>query len=144
MSYLLIGAVLVLLLMVFGARSPLKLPTWRIGSAMGALFAFAGAAYALLRREWPVTIVLLVLGIWMAVSARFPRQSQRERAAPPAERNRMTLTEARATLGVKEGATRAEIQAAYSRLMKRVHPDQGGAPGLAAQLNAARDRLLKG
>jgi hypothetical protein len=27
--------------------------------------------------------------------------------------------------------------------MQKVHPDRGGAPGLAAQLNAARDRLLK-
>lgn len=143
MSYLLIGAVLVLLLMVFGARSPLKLPTWRIGSAMGAVFALAGAGYALVSKHFPVAIVLLVIGVWMAVSARFPRQNQRN-VPPKAERGRMSLSEARATLGVQEGATRDEIQAAYSRLMKRVHPDQGGAPGLAAQLNAARDRLLKG
>ena len=33
--------------------------------------------------------------------------------------------------------------AAWRRLMARVHPDQGGAEGLAAKLNAARDRLLK-
>ena len=39
-------------------------------------------------------------------------------------------------------ATKAEIQAAYTRLMRAVHPDKGGTAGLAAQLNAARDRLL--
>jgi hypothetical protein len=30
------------------------------------------------------------------------------------------------------------------RLMRSVHPDKGGTSGLAAQLNAARDRLLRG
>jgi curved DNA-binding protein CbpA len=45
---------------------------------------------------------------------------------------------------VGETADRAEIHAAYRRLMQRAHPDRGGSAGLAAQLNAARDRLLKG
>ena len=35
-----------------------------------------------------------------------------------------------------------EIQSAYLRLIKRIHPDQGGTEGLASKLNAARDRLL--
>ena len=52
-------------------------------------------------------------------------------------------TEARAILGVSEGADEAEIQAAYSRLIRMAHPDRGGTAGLAAQLNAARDQLLK-
>ncbi|HET6970801.1 MAG TPA: molecular chaperone DnaJ, partial [Phenylobacterium sp.] len=33
-------------------------------------------------------------------------------------------------------------QAAYARLIRAVHPDKGGTAGLAAQLNAARDRML--
>ena len=55
----------------------------------------------------------------------------------------MTLDQARDILGVSPAATRAEIEAAYRRLIVRAHPDQGGTSGLAAQLNAARDRLLK-
>jgi DnaJ-class molecular chaperone len=55
----------------------------------------------------------------------------------------MSEQEARGLLGVSEGATPEEIQTAYVRLMRRVHPDAGGAPGLAERLNAARDRLLK-
>ena len=55
----------------------------------------------------------------------------------------MSAHQARAILGVGENATPDEIQVAYKRLMLRVHPDNGGAAGLAAQLNAARDRLLK-
>jgi DnaJ-class molecular chaperone len=54
----------------------------------------------------------------------------------------MGLNEARSILGVDEAATREEIQAAYTRLMRLAHPDKGGTSGLAAQLNAARDRLL--
>ncbi|HMO42474.1 MAG TPA: DnaJ domain-containing protein, partial [Phenylobacterium sp.] len=55
----------------------------------------------------------------------------------------MSLAEARALLGVEEGASPEDIRAAYNRLIRRTHPDAGGTAGLAAQLNAARDRLLK-
>ena len=55
----------------------------------------------------------------------------------------MSRAAAASMLGVGEDAGRAEIEAAYRRLMFRVHPDQGGAAGLATQLNAARAVLLK-
>jgi curved DNA-binding protein CbpA len=45
-------------------------------------------------------------------------------------------------LGVAESADAETIEAAYRRLMFRVHPDMGGAAGLAAQLTAARAALL--
>ncbi|WP_309092586.1 DnaJ domain-containing protein, partial [Phenylobacterium sp.] len=80
-------------------------------------------------------IVLVVLGLWLAVSTR-----RTGMAAQPS--GRMSVAEARRILGVEEGASRAEIQAAYTRLMRMAHPDKGGTAGLAAQLNAARDRLL--
>jgi hypothetical protein len=144
MLYLLIGAAIVLLIMLGAGKSFLKLPTWRIGSAIGSLFMFAAAFFLFMNRAWPAAIVVAVIGIWMAVSARFPRAHQRSGPKSDAVRaDRMSEAEARSILGVGEGATREEIQAAYSRLMKRVHPDHGGAAGLASQLNAARDRLLK-
>jgi curved DNA-binding protein CbpA len=55
----------------------------------------------------------------------------------------MSRAEAASMLGVAETAGRQEIEAAYRRLMFRVHPDQGGAAGLAAQLNTARSVLLR-
>lgn len=50
--------------------------------------------------------------------------------------------QAYAILGLPVGASRAEIQAAYRRLIQRLHPDQGGSEYLAACLNQARDLLL--
>jgi DnaJ domain len=55
----------------------------------------------------------------------------------------MSADEARAVLGVGPKATAEEIRDAYHRLMKKVHPDQGGSTYLASQLNAAKDVLLK-
>jgi hypothetical protein len=49
---------------------------------------------------------------------------------------------ARATLGVRLGASRAEIERAYRTKMKRAHPDHGGSVARAAALNQARDLLL--
>jgi len=50
---------------------------------------------------------------------------------------------ARRMLGVAPGATREEILAAHRRLVAKVHPDAGGSEGLAAELNTARDTLLR-
>jgi len=50
---------------------------------------------------------------------------------------------ARRLLGVGASASREEIIAAHRRLVAKVHPDAGGSEGLAAELNAARDTLLK-
>jgi curved DNA-binding protein CbpA len=56
----------------------------------------------------------------------------------------MSRSDAASMLGVSPTANRSEVDAAYRRLMVRVHPDLGGAAGLAAQLNAARATMLSG
>lgn len=50
--------------------------------------------------------------------------------------------EAYRILGLQPNASDEEIQAAYRRLMQRVHPDQGGSAYLAVRLNQARKVLL--
>lgn len=61
--------------------------------------------------------------------------------APP-RGSKMTREEAYAVLGLRPGAGEEDVQAAYHRLMKKLHPDQGGSDYLAARLNEARDLLL--
>lgn len=70
------------------------------------------------------------------------RQKQDKRKKSDAH-DGMTRVKALTVLGLKDGATADEIKAAYSRLMKRVHPDQGGTDHFARQLNEARDYLLR-
>ena len=54
----------------------------------------------------------------------------------------MPVNEARSLLDLPQGADRDTIQAAYRRLITRVHPDSGGSAELARRVNAARDTLL--
>jgi hypothetical protein len=138
MTYLLLGAGL-LALIYWGAR-PRRLgrfSRWRTASGGAAAIALAAAGFVAMRGEWPGALVLAVIGAWLALSARWPR------AATPAPSS-MSDRQARAILGVAEDATPEEIRAAHARLMRKAHPDVGGTSGLAAQLNVARDRLLRG
>lgn len=55
----------------------------------------------------------------------------------------MTVTAAARLLEVATDASPETILAAHRRLISRVHPDTGGSAALAAQVNQARDILLK-
>jgi len=131
----------VLALLVWAGRGPTRA---RLGlRAAGVVFsalAAAGAVGAGLRGAWLVSLGLIAVAMIVGQSAR-PRSGARLDSDHGAEG--MNPAQARAILGVTDGASRAEIEAAYRRLIRRAHPDQGGTSGLAAQLNAARDRLLK-
>lgn len=54
----------------------------------------------------------------------------------------MSRAEALAVLGLKDGASAADVRAAHRRLMKEFHPDRGGSDYLAAKINQAKDVLL--
>jgi hypothetical protein len=144
-AYIALGcAALLALLWVSRGGVILKRREWRLLSGALAVAAFAAAAFVGLRGAWGSSVVLVVAGLWLALSTR--RTGLGPDVGPAAARprpERLSDSEARSILGVGPNATREEIQAAYSRLMRMAHPDKGGTDGLAAQLNAARDKLLR-
>ena len=56
---------------------------------------------------------------------------------------RMSEDEAYEVLGLRRGATRAEVVRSHRSVMKKWHPDQGGTAALAARANEAREVLLR-
>lgn len=82
-------------------------------------------------------LLLLIAVIWIARRA---RQMPPSRPRPPAPLGR---AEALAVLGLPEGATRDQIVQAHRQLIQKLHPDRGGSAALAAQVNLAKDVLLR-
>lgn len=139
MMFLALGAAVLALLVAVGRGRLTPRSIGRLAVAGLAAAAAAGAFYEALRAQWIGSLILVALAAYVGQAA---RQAAPHRTATPVPRHGMSRAEARAILGVDEGASVSDIKAAYTRLMKRVHPDAGGAPGLAAQLNAARATLL--
>jgi hypothetical protein len=127
-------AVLVLAALVGLGRRPLMVKARGRYAAFGmAAVAIAAGAWDAVRGGWLGGSMLATAALWLVTSASRPLVG-RPRS--------MGLAEAASMLGVAESADAQTIEAAYRRLMFRVHPDQGGAAGLAAQLNAARAAML--
>jgi hypothetical protein len=70
-----------------------------------------------------------------------PRRQAGSRQAPRTS-GTMSRAEAYEVLGLKPGASEAEVQAAHHRLMRAAHPDAGGSDWVASRVNQARDILL--
>lgn len=108
---------------------------WRVTATLFSAVLLAGGTLLAFRGSWLAAAACAGAGLWLTVASR-------QRATPLRE-DRLSDAEARSVLGVAAEATPEAINAAWRRLMGRAHPDQGGTEGLAARLNAARDRLLK-
>lgn len=124
-----------------GARTGRR--EWRLIAGGLGLAALVAGTLSLLRGGWPLGLALLAAGLALAGLARSPLPRPGPAPSPPAP-DGMSLSEARSVLGVGPDASREEILEAHARLIRRTHPDAGGTDGLAAHLNAARDRLLGG
>lgn len=144
MSLLLIALAILAVVIWRGQGKPvLTRGDWRTGAGLLAIGSLAAAALMAVRGDWSEALALVAIACALLLAARSRRSAPVW--TPPWLRRpeRQSAAEARAILGVGEGATAEEIRGAYARLMRRAHPDHGGTDGLAAQLNAARDRLLK-
>ena len=142
MAVLLIAALALAAVLWLGrGKRVLTRGEWRAGAGLLGVACVAGAALVALRGNWGDGLALLALGAVLIGGARTRRGPYaRGGAAKPGPA--LSAREARAVLGIGEGAGPDEIRAAHARLMARIHPDQGGTHGLAAQVNAARDVLL--
>jgi len=111
----------------------------RVAALVFASLAAVGAVVTALELRWYVAAPLAALAAWLWARLFVQRPAVKVPQTPPMV---MTDQRARALLGVGANASVQEIQSAYVRLIRTVHPDRGGTSGLAAELNAARDRLL--
>ena len=108
---------------------------WRVAATLVSAAMLAGGALALSKGAWISGGALVGAALWLTVASRMRQVA--------AKRETLGDVEARSILGVGADATPEAINAAWRRLMGRAHPDQGGTEGLAARLNAVRDRLLR-
>ena len=138
MIWLALGAALLAFFVWLGRTSSRNASDggWRVAGGAVALAGLVLAAVFAMRGAWEPALLFMLGGVIVAVLSRRPPRV-------PLPQIEMSEEEARAALGVSPEADAEEIQAAYVRLMRKVHPDAGGAEGLAAQLNAARERLLR-
>lgn len=113
----------------------------RDGMALGA--ALVGAVMA--AKGKPLIGAPLLVGATLFFFARSQPGRKKARSgkavadvAPP-----QAVLDARKLLGLGPDADARAIRAAHRRLIASVHPDKGGTEALAAQINAARDLLIK-
>lgn len=109
---------------------------WRVSATLVSAALIGGGCLSAFKGAWFMAAGLSGAGLWLAIASRQRTVAPRQEA--------MSLSEARSILGVSAEASEADIRAAWRRAAARVHPDTGGTEGLAARVNAARDRLLKG
>ena len=148
MPFFLLGILALLVLMgALGAFSRAQVASVRqLGMWVLALGGLLLAVLLLFTRGPAGLTTLVLLGplLWSWVGQARQGAATRPpgagaRAAPG---GRMTREEAWQVLGLKPGASEAEIRAAHHRLMRAAHPDVGGSDWLAARINQARDALL--
>jgi hypothetical protein len=64
-------------------------------------------------------------------------------SAPVQENNNMTVEKAKDIFGLKTVENREQVTKRHRELMQKNHPDRGGSDYLAAQINEAKECLMK-
>jgi len=140
-----------LAVLMWSARRFAQARVANLKALLGWLAALAGLAIGtglLLTGRGAAALLAAVLLGPLALSwwqeGRMPAPTRPAPARPPPRPPAMTRAEALQVLGLRDPATSADVRAAWVRLMQAAHPDRGGSDWLAAQINQARDTLLRG
>lgn len=136
-------------------RTPPREVLQKLRGPGAILFILALLLLALLAKNWIVPVAAGLLAVGLRILPYLPRLlpillhyrkqagQQRPGGAGIETPGPNSVEEAYALLGLNPGARREEIIAAHRRLMQKVHPDRGGSDFLAAQINRAKEILLK-
>jgi len=91
----------------------------------------------------PETAVIEAYLDWRLPGWRDQEEAETAKTSPGRVRaGAMSREEAYAVLGIGVGASEDDIRQAHRKLMKKLHPDQGGSTYLAARINEAKEVLL--
>ena len=139
----LLFGVAVLFALLAGARAFEKASIRSIKSLLAWIAALGGLVLGLLLilsgRESVALGAIALFGPLIYQHWQAARGRPGPRSSP---RTNMTRAEAYEVLGLRAGASEAEIRDAHHRLMRAAHPDAGGSDWLASRINQARDVLL--
>ena len=153
MPYLLMGIAALMLLYFIASRvqkSSARAAKLSFYALMFAL-ALAGVVAAIAIGRYGLAAPAGAFGLWAMRAYLLARQikakteqggGQQSRQPSPPPQSTMSRTEALEVLGLSEGVSTEDIEAAYKALIVKNHPDQGGTDWLAARLNEARAVLL--
>ena len=140
---LIIAVAVVLLLWILrqaGRMTPQQ--SRRFARQLGGYGLVAVAAVMGLRGNFLVAVPAFTFGAGLLGFNSFTTQRQGP-DAPQTPNLLMDKQQALKILGLEFGASAEEIRNAHKRLQRATHPDAGGSTYLAAQINAARDLLIK-
>ena len=92
----------------------------------------------------PDSVRLLAAYIKKRFGKEYSEKQSQEDLGQTRHSSAITRTDALSILGLEDPVSKDEVNAAYKKLISKVHPDAGGNAFLAARVNEARDILLKG